>query len=44
MGSKKYDPLETDLDSIPKLDTKYYCPQIHKAVFALPKFVSDIIK
>ena len=33
MGSKKYDPLETDLDSIPKLDTKYYCPQIHKAVF-----------
>ena len=44
MGSKKYDPLETDTDSIPKFDTKYYCPQIHKAVFALPKFVSDIIK
>lgn len=44
MGSKKYNPLEIDLDSIPKLNTKYYCPEIHKAVFALPKFVSNIIK
>jgi len=30
-GSKKYDPLETDIDSIPDIDTKYYCPQIHRA-------------
>lgn len=44
MGSKKYDPLETDISQIPELDTKYYCPQIHKAVFALPKFVSDLVK
>ena len=44
MGSKKYDPLETDETKLPVIDTKYYCPQIHKAVFALPKFVSDIIK
>lgn len=44
MGSKKYDPLETDVKDIPEIDTKYYCPEIHKSVFALPKFVSDIIK
>ncbi|HPU41218.1 MAG TPA: polyamine aminopropyltransferase [Acetivibrio clariflavus] len=44
MGSKKYDPLETDISKIPDLDTKYYCPQIHKAVFALPKFVADLVK
>jgi len=44
MGSKKYDPLETDISKIPELDTKYYCPQIHKAVFALPKFVADLVK
>lgn len=44
MGSKQYDPLETDVDKIPSLDTKYYCPQIHKAVFALPKFAADLVK
>jgi len=44
MGSKKYDPLDTDISQIPELDTKYYCPQIHKAVFALPKFVADLVK
>lgn len=44
MGSKKYDPLETDVSKIPALDTKYYCTEIHKSVFALPKFVADIIK
>ncbi len=44
IGSKQYDPLETDVDKIPSLDTKYYCPQIHKAVFALPKFAADLVK
>lgn len=44
MGSKKYDPLETDISQIPEIDTKYYSPQIHKAVFALPKFVADLVK
>ena len=44
MGSKKYDPLETDVSKIPELDTKYYCPQLHKAVFALPKFAADLVK
>lgn len=44
MGSKKYDPIETDTAKIPEIDTKYYCSAIHNTVFALPKFVSDIIK
>lgn len=44
MGSKKYDPLETDIDSIPDIDTKYYCPKIHKAAFMLPKFVKNLLK
>ena len=44
MGSKKYDPLETDISKIPELDTKYYCPELHKAVFALPKFAADLVK
>ncbi|NTV89155.1 MAG: polyamine aminopropyltransferase [Clostridiales bacterium] len=44
LGSKKYDPLETDISLIPETDTKYYCPAIHKAAFALPKFAADIIK
>jgi len=44
MGSKKYDPLEVDISTIPDLDTKYYTPQIHRAAFVLPKFVADIVK
>lgn len=44
MGSKKYDPLETDVAALPSLDTKYYCPEVHKSAFGLPKFVADIIK
>jgi spermidine synthase len=43
MGSKKYDPLKTDITKIPAIDTKYYTPEIHKAAFILPKFVSDFI-
>lgn len=44
MGSKKYDPLETDINSIPAMETKYYCPEIHKSIFSLPKFVADLVK
>lgn len=44
MGSKKYDPLETDIEKIPSIDTKYYCAQIHKSAFALPRFVADLTK
>ena len=44
MGSKTYDPLEVDETKIPELDTKYYTSRIHKAAFALPKFVEDLVK
>ncbi len=44
MGSKKADPLEVDEAGIPELDTKYYSSRIHKAAFALPKFVEDLCK
>ncbi|MDI6605167.1 MAG: polyamine aminopropyltransferase [Thermoanaerobacteraceae bacterium] len=44
MGSKKYDPENIDTNIIPKIDTKYYTPQIHKAAFILPKFVKDIFE
>lgn len=42
MGSKKYDPLEVEDTRITDLGTKYYCREIHKSVFALPKFVADL--
>lgn len=44
LGSKKYDPLKVDTEKIPELDTKYYTPAIHKSVFALPKFVEELVK
>jgi len=44
MGSKKHDPLAVDESQIPELDTKYYTPRLHKAAFALPKFVEDLTK
>jgi spermidine synthase len=44
MGSKKYDPLETDINTITDMNTKYYSKEIHKSIFALPKFVADLVK
>ena len=44
MGSKKYDPLEVDANSIPERETKYYTPRLHSAAFVLPKFVEDMVK
>lgn len=44
MGSKKYDPLETDPTNIPDLNTRFYTPELHKASFALPRFVLNEIK
>ncbi len=44
MGSKKYDPLEVDKDSIPDMDTKYFTPDIYKAAFVLPRFAQDLLK
>ncbi len=42
MGSKKFDPLQVDETKIPELDTKYYSARLHKAAFALPKFVEQL--
>ncbi|MEF2968993.1 polyamine aminopropyltransferase [Paenibacillus sp. M1] len=44
MGSKTYDPLGVDETKIPELNTKYYTSRLHKAAFALPKFVEDLVK
>lgn len=44
MGSKTYDPLHVDESKIPDFLTKYYTPQLHKAAFALPRFVQDLVK
>jgi spermidine synthase len=44
MGSKKHDPLQIEEAQIPELETKYYSPRLHKAAFALPKFVEDLCK
>lgn len=43
IGSKKYDPSNVDIDSIPEIGTKYYTRELHKACFVLPKFIRDII-
>jgi spermidine synthase len=43
IGSKKYDPLDIDETKIPNYETKYYTPQLHKTVFQLPKFMTDLV-
>ncbi|MDI6710141.1 MAG: polyamine aminopropyltransferase [Thermoanaerobacterales bacterium] len=44
LGSKKYDPLAVEVEQIPDLGTRYYTPEIHKAAFALPRFVLNEIE
>lgn len=44
MGSKKYDPLKVDTNSIPKMETRYYNPEIHSSSFVLPEFVKELVK
>ena len=45
MGSKKYNPLETKEENFQrKMETRYYTPNIHRSIFALPKFVEDMVK
>lgn len=43
IGSKRYDPLQVNEANIPPLATRYYTPNLHKAAFALPKFVEDLL-
>lgn len=44
LGSKTHDPLEVDTEQFDDLETKYYTKDIHRAAFALPKFVADLLK
>lgn len=46
IGSKKHDPstVELDNDFLQNMETKYYTPAIHKACFALPRFVEELVK
>ncbi|MBN9655222.1 spermidine synthase [Halobacillus sp. GSS1] len=44
MGSKVHDPLQVAEDRFTDIDTKYYTDDIHRACFALPKFVKDLTK
>ncbi|MDR6225415.1 spermidine synthase [Desmospora profundinema] len=42
LGSKGRDPLTLDTGEIPELDTRYYTPELHHALFALPAFVKEL--
>lgn len=42
IGSKKYDPLAVEDSRFFDIETKYYTKELHKACFALPKFVQDL--
>jgi spermidine synthase len=44
LGSKKYDPLAVDVSRIPDLGFRYYTPELHRAAFALPRFVSELLE
>ena len=43
LASKTHDPLGVPVESLPKLNTKYYNADLHKACFALPSFVRELI-
>lgn len=43
IGSKKYDPLEVDESKLKSFDTRYYHPEMHKALFQLPVFVQELL-
>lgn len=43
MGSKKYDPLNVETARIPRLDTRYYSPEMHRSCFVLPPFVRELV-
>jgi spermidine synthase len=40
LGSKKYDPVEIDPSRADGIETRFYSPEIHKASFVLPRYVS----
>jgi spermidine synthase len=44
IGSKKYDPLHVDESKLHAFDTRYYRPELHKALFSLPQFVLELLQ
>jgi spermidine synthase len=44
IASKKHDPLEVEESRFHEIETKYYTKELHKAAFALPRFVADLVK
>jgi spermidine synthase len=44
IGSKMHDPEESDVPTELDFDTRYYTPKLHKACFALPKYVEELVK
>lgn len=44
VGSKKHDPENAVVPENLPFKTRYYTPKIHKASFALPKYVEDLLK
>ncbi|MGE5509387.1 MAG: polyamine aminopropyltransferase [Chitinophagales bacterium] len=44
VGSKKHDPSAPAPGRELSFATRYYTPELHRGAFALPKFVSDLVK
>lgn len=44
IGSKKYHPLEADVNKLPSIATRYHNKEVQKGCFALPGFVAELKK
>lgn len=44
IGSKQHDPLQVEESRFHDIETNYYTKELHKACFALPKFVANLVK
>ncbi|MBE3552366.1 MAG: polyamine aminopropyltransferase [Kyrpidia tusciae] len=43
LGSKGPDPLQAEGEDETPIDTRYYTPEVHRASFALPRFVEELL-
>lgn len=43
LGSRRHDPLDCSLERAGRLATRYYSPEVHRAAFALPPFVRQLL-
>lgn len=44
IGSKKYNPLEIEVEDRAGLNTKYFCAEIYRTCFGLPRFIRELIQ